>query len=97
MQSAGLFPVGDFTNDMHAGKSPTDKTKGIKMLEIILQLIILTSTIILIVMGSKDKDEHGKRTKAGITMMAIGIILLVCFALLGIPDFIEGFKEGLTD
>ena len=64
------------------------------IVEIILELVVLIAVIALIVKGIKEKSPDGSLTELGRFMLIIGIILAVSIVILGVPDFIEGIKEG---
>ncbi len=66
-------------------------------LETILELIVWVSAITLCVFGFREKGADGARTKSGNKMLIIGLVILACLILIGIPEFIEGFNAGSAD
>jgi hypothetical protein len=50
--------------------------------------------IALIVLGARDVDSTGIRTRSGKRMILLGIIVLLSTLMMGWPDAIEGFKAG---
>lgn len=68
-----------------------------EIVKIILQFVVLIAVIALIVKGTKEKSPDGSLTESRRFMLIIGIILAVSLIILSVPDFLEGFKEGLQN
>ncbi len=63
-------------------------------MEFIGSLLSILAAIVLIVLGARDRDSTGSRTKAGRRKILLGIIVLLSSFLTGWPDFVDGLRKG---
>ncbi len=60
-------------------------------MEFIGSALSILAGIALIVLGTRD------RTRSGRQMILLGIIVLLSSLMMGWSDFIEGWKDGVSD
>ena len=67
------------------------------MLELIGTSLNALAGIALVVLGIRNVDPNGVRTKCGQQMIFLGVVVVAAALMIGLPEFVEGFKAGAAD
>ena len=64
-------------------------------MEMIGSLLNVVAGIALVVLGVREVDASGVRTRSGKQMLYLGLVVVLAAVMVGWPGLVAGFKAGL--
>ena len=60
----------------------------------LLEIVTIVTSIFLIIAGISKSEKYSANSKFKKELLIFGVVLLILTIIIGIPDFIDGWKAG---